>query len=130
MAIQSQIFEVTNLRPGGNRAFYSASGRLVSLRPNETKVVRLTPATADRLSGKFVRVVSRGGATMGDEEEGKATVDQNPVAIESLLARIEAGSISWPDLRKEADVFLDPTPASKADIIEALKAKADELRAA
>lgn len=129
MEIQSQLFEVTNLGSTGNRAFYTAAGRLVTLRPGETRVVRLTPSTADRIGSKAVRVVSRGGAVTADEGEEKVPVDANPVAIEALLARIDAGTISWPDLRKEADVFLDPTPASKADIIEALKAKAEELRA-
>lgn len=129
MALQSQLFEVTNLSPTGHRAFYTAAGRLVTLRPGESRVLRLTPSTANRLGGKTVRVVSRGGAVDPAADEGKAPLDANPVAIEALLARIDAGTISWPDLRKEADVFLDPTPASKADIIEALKAKAEELRA-
>lgn len=127
-------YEVTNLNRKGARAYYNAAGRVVTLGAGETRVSMLTADTAARLDGTKALRVRRVGAgaeaTKEADVSGQTATENNPVAIEALLAKVKAGEITWPDLRKEADVFLSPTPSTKAEIIDALKARADELRQA
>lgn len=126
-------YEVKNLTRSSPRAFYTAARRMVTLAPGESRVVSLTTTTAIRLQSPSVSVSMIGAAASDDDgalgRKNIKTAD-NPVAIEALLAKIEAKEISWQDLRQEADVFLDPTPSTKAEIIDALAKRAAELRAA
>ena len=113
---------------------------MISGGPGETKIATLTESTVQRLrASPSVRIAPADEADAikakptkveAETDENKVELSDNPLAIEQLIAKEDAGEISWQDFRKQADVFLEHTPASKADILEALRARAAELRSA
>lgn len=123
-------FEITNTSQG-TRVIHVA-GRPVVFAPGQARVVSISPRLARQISGRALRVSGIGGGIDPEPVKPKPQVpeDENPVAIEALASKAEAGEIEWSEFQKEANAFLPtPMPAKKADIIAALRARAKDLRA-